>query len=59
MRKLGNWFKEVYARLDTIISKVPLFYPDARLKIIFDCLVLLARFYFMFVIPLDLSFSSS
>jgi len=45
----------VQNKIEAIVSRVPLFYPEARLKIIFDCLVLIARFYFMFVIPLDLS----
>jgi hypothetical protein len=38
------------------IDQIPLFYPESTKKLIWDGVVVIARVYFMLVIPLDLGF---
>jgi hypothetical protein len=46
---------ELSRKLSTALGKIPVILPDARYKLIWDGWVMIARLYFMFVIPLDLS----
>lgn len=45
----------LYKRIEAYIDTVPLINPEARWKIIWDFAIMLARLYFMFVIPVDLA----
>ncbi|CAK77489.1 unnamed protein product (macronuclear) [Paramecium tetraurelia] len=42
-------------KLEQEIEKIPLITPESRLKIVWDCIVMMSRLYFLFVIPIDLA----
>lgn len=42
-------------KVEICINKIPLIYPESRLKVLWDIVIMCVRFYFIFVIPLDLS----
>ncbi|CAD8160840.1 unnamed protein product [Paramecium pentaurelia] len=39
------------------MEKIPLITPESRLKIVWDCVVMLSRLYFLFTIPIDLAWN--
>lgn len=45
-------------RLERIINRIPLVYPDEKLKVRWDCILVLPRFYFMCLIPVDLAWTN-
>ncbi|CAD8071438.1 unnamed protein product [Paramecium primaurelia] len=42
-------------KLEQEIEKIPLITPESRLKIVWDCIVMMSRLYFLFTIPIDLA----
>jgi hypothetical protein len=46
---------EVYRRASFWMNLIPIISPESKYKLIWDGWVMVARLYFMFVIPLDLS----
>ena len=41
-----------------MINRIPLVYPDDKLKVKWDCILVLPRFYFMCLIPVDLAWTN-
>lgn len=57
MKRISNWVVLIYVKTNLIIDRIPLFYPESMSKLMWDGFVQIARVYFMFVIPMDLSFN--
>ncbi|CAD8187163.1 unnamed protein product [Paramecium octaurelia] len=63
VRKIENQFSRRFKQITSqiqqrwvlFIKKIPLIYPESKLKLIWDGIVTAARFYFIFIIPLDLA----
>lgn len=41
-----------------LLSKLPIIYPATRFKIIWDIIAIVARLYFLYLIPLDLAWGN-
>ncbi|CAK80915.1 unnamed protein product (macronuclear) [Paramecium tetraurelia] len=47
----------LYKKIESELEKIPLISPESRLKIVWDCVVMISRLYFLFTIPLDLAWN--
>lgn len=56
---LRTYKENVVKKFESILEKIPLISPESRLKILWDCIVMMSRLYFLFVIPIDLAWSES
>ena len=56
---LRTYKENAIKKLESILEKIPLISPESRLKIVWDCIVMMGRLYFLFVIPIDLAWSKS
>lgn len=41
-----------------MIQRIPLMNPDSKLKVFWDCLLMICRFYLLFIIPIDMAWPS-
>jgi hypothetical protein len=56
---LRTYKENVVKKFESILEKIPLISPESRLKILWDCIVMMSRLYFLFVIPIDLAWGES
>ncbi|CAD8084669.1 unnamed protein product [Paramecium sonneborni] len=54
---LKNCTNNFYKKIELELEKIPLITPESRLKIVWDCVVMMSRLYFLFTIPLDLAWN--
>ena len=55
MIKINKFRSLISQKWNTCLNKIPLIYPESKLKMLWDAVVTLARFYFIYVIPMDLA----
>ncbi|CAD8073817.1 unnamed protein product [Paramecium sonneborni] len=48
---------DLIKKIQQEIEKIPLITPESRLKIVWDCIVMMSRLYFLFTIPIDLAWN--
>ncbi|CAD8174959.1 unnamed protein product [Paramecium pentaurelia] len=54
---LKSCTNNLYKKIESELEKIPLISPESRLKIVWDCVVMISRLYFLFTIPLDLAWN--
>ncbi|CAD8172405.1 unnamed protein product [Paramecium octaurelia] len=55
--QLKNCTNNLYKKIESELEKIPLITPESRSKIVWDCVVMISRLYFLFTIPLDLAWN--
>ncbi|CAD8177398.1 unnamed protein product [Paramecium pentaurelia] len=55
--QLKTCTNNLYKKIESELEKIPLITPESRLKIVWDCVVMISRLYFLFTIPLDLAWN--
>ncbi|CAD8192068.1 unnamed protein product [Paramecium octaurelia] len=53
--KINKLQSLLFQKWNYCLNKIPLIYPESKLKMLWDAIVMLARFYFIYVIPMDLA----
>ncbi|CAD8086199.1 unnamed protein product [Paramecium sonneborni] len=54
---LKNCTNNLYKKIELELEKIPLITPESRSKIVWDCVIMMSRLYFLFIIPLDLAWN--
>ncbi|CAD8114502.1 unnamed protein product [Paramecium sonneborni] len=52
-----EWWNKLSQILEKCLNLIPIVYPDDKMKVRWDCILVLPRFYFMCIIPVDLAWT--
>ncbi|CAD8147834.1 unnamed protein product [Paramecium pentaurelia] len=57
LKKNQEWWNKLSQQFEKCLNLLPLVYPDDKLKVRWDCILVLPRFYFMCIVPVDLAWT--
>ncbi|CAD8147071.1 unnamed protein product [Paramecium octaurelia] len=57
IKKKDEWWNKLAQSCEKCLNMIPLVYPDDKLKVRWDCILVLPRFYFMCIVPVDLAWT--
>lgn len=56
-KKESNCWETCNKEFEKLLSHLPLVYPDDKMKVRWDCVLVFPRFYFMCLVPVDLAWT--